>query len=87
MSIQTNDFQSLAEFLKAKSVSEEDVSELEKAISDDPKPESPKSFGKRVSGWIGKMISKAASGAWDISVQAAGTVLANAISAFYGFKT
>lgn len=87
MSIQTNDFKSLAEFLKAKGVSTEDISELQKAISDDPKPESPKSLGEKVSGWIGKMISKAASGAWNIGVQAAGTVLANAISAYYGFNS
>jgi hypothetical protein len=86
MSIQMSDFKSLAEFLRAKDISAEDISELEKAIKDDHKPESPKSLGKRVSGWIGKMIAKAASGAWDIGVQAAGTILTNAISMYYGFK-
>lgn len=86
MSIQKNNFGSLSEFLKTKGVSEEDISELEKAIKDDPKPESPKSFGEKVSDWIGKMISKAASGAWDIGVRVAGSLLANAISAYYGLK-
>ena len=86
MSIQMSDFKSLAEFLRTKDISAEDISELERAIKDDPKPESPKSLGKRVSSWIGKMITKAASGAWDIGVQAAGTILTNAISIYYGFK-
>lgn len=87
MSIQTDDFKSLANFLKAKNVSKEDISELENAIKDDPKPISSDKLGEKVSGWIGKMISKAALGTWQITVSTAGTLLGNAISAYYGFLT
>jgi len=87
MSIQTNDFKSLADFLKSHSVSKEDISELENAIQDDPKPISSDKLGEKVGGWIGNMISKAATGAWDIGVQVARTILTKAISMYYGLPS
>jgi hypothetical protein len=82
--IKKNDIQSLTDFLKSKGVTVEDIFELKKAINEDPKQVSPKGFGEKVSGWIGKMITKAATGTWDIGIQVAGTILAKAISLYYG---
>lgn len=85
INITKNDFPSLASYLESKDVSSEDIKELEKAISEDPTPSSPEKYGKKTSGWIGKMVSKAASGAWQIGVGSAGGLLAQALSAFFGF--
>jgi hypothetical protein len=87
MSIQTNDLKSLSEFLETKGVSAQDIAELEKAIKDDPQPISSDRFGDKVSDWIGKMITKTATGAWNISVQVAGAVLTKAISKYYGLPS
>ena len=87
MNIKQGDFEGLAGFLKSKGIDEKDISALKKAVTDDPKPVSSKSFGEKVGGWIGNMISKAATGAWDISVQVAGTILTKAISMYYGLPS
>jgi hypothetical protein len=84
MSVQSGDFEALAEFLENKKVSKEDISELKKAIESDPQPESNNKFGEKVSSWIGKMIKKAASGAWQISITTAGNILSTAIKTYYG---
>jgi len=86
MIIEIGNFDSLAEFLRYKELDQEDISELKKAIEDDPKPQSPNNFGAKVSDWMGKMISKAASGVWQIGVSAAGTLLTKAICKYYGFE-
>ena len=84
ISTPTNDILNLAEFLKTKRVSAEDISELEEAIKTDLKPKSSKVFGSKVSKWIGKMIVKAASGTWDIDPKVAETTLTKVISLYYG---
>lgn len=84
LTINKNDFESLSNFLKSQGVTPDDLKELESAINDDPPPNKPGTFGSKVSGWVGKMIGKASSGSWSISIGAAGNLLAAAISKFYG---
>jgi hypothetical protein len=84
MTVQKGDFNSLTDFLNKKGISTEDIEELKKAITTDPKPESDNKFGEKVSSWIGKMIKKAASGAWQIGITTAGNILSTAIKAYYG---
>jgi hypothetical protein len=84
MVIQPGDFKTLAKFLESQGINKEDISELEKAVGSDPKPESANAFGEKVSSWIGKMIKKAASGAWQIGITTAGNILSTAIKAYYG---
>lgn len=78
------DFQSLRDLLVKRGLTHTDLDKLECAIAEDPTPESTEKFGKNVSGWIGKMISKAAAGAWDITAGAAGGLLCDAIGRYYG---
>ena len=85
MSIKANDFDSLKSFLLSAGLNEDDVVELEDLIQIDPKPVAKNKFGDKVSGWMGKMLTKAANGSWQISAGAAGNLLAQAISAYYGF--
>ncbi len=82
--IKTGNFQSLAECLREHGVRTSDVSELEEALESDPKPADSKSLGPQTSGWIGKMIAKAAQGTWDISVETASNLLHTAILMYYG---
>ena len=82
-----NDLPSLIEVLKEHKVSDEDIAELETSIEKDNDSDQVKegAFGTEVSSWIGRMVGKAASTAWDVKVGAAGSLLATAIGKFYGF--
>ena len=47
INITKNSFPSLANYLKSKGVSPEDIIELEKTISEDPTPSSPEGYGEK----------------------------------------
>lgn len=84
MNIQKMDFDSLAKHLSENKVNFSDIQALQDAIELDPTPSEPNKLGSNVSSWIGNMIGKAANGSWDISIAVAGTLLAEAITKFYG---
>ena len=84
MSVRKGDFTSLRAYLSEHGVDAEDIDDLERAIHADPEPTSSESFGERVSAWVGKMVSKAATGAWQVGVGAAGGLLSKALGAYYG---
>ncbi|VAW59268.1 hypothetical protein MNBD_GAMMA08-479 [hydrothermal vent metagenome] len=86
-SVTTNDFSSLQNILQENGMEQEDIDELQKSIEHDKDSQEIKDnkFGGNVTNWIGKMVSKAASSAWDIKIGAAGSLLATAISKYYGF--
>jgi hypothetical protein len=84
MTVKKHDYESLKSFLQSTGISNDDLSTLKDAIDNDPKPNKKGKFGKRVSVWMGKMLTKAATGSWEISASAAGNLLAQAIGAYYG---
>jgi len=86
MDVRADDFESLAIFLKQKGITTEDIADLKQAVANDPKPTEPTKLGAGVSHWMGKMIQKAASGAWTIGLGAAGKLLADAITRYYGLS-
>ena len=71
--------------LQNEGVSEADIADLGRAMSDGPNPASS-GFGPKVSAWMGRMISKAADGSWAIGTGAAGNLLSTALSKYYGFS-
>lgn len=85
IAVSAGNFDTLATYLASLGVVKLDIDELQRAIQSDPGISKDKKFGTSVSAWIGKMISRAASGSWDISVATAGTVLGAALAKFYGF--
>ena len=85
MPVSEGDFTSLRAYLSDIGVSGEDIEGLQRAITADPKPASSEALGQLVSGWIGKMVSKASAGAWQVGVGAAGGLLSKALGAYYGF--
>jgi hypothetical protein len=80
-----NDLGSLEKLLSAHGIEQSDLIDLRLAIEEDGLGKS--SIGPKVSTWMGNMLAKAGNGAWDISVSAAGTLLAGAVGAFYGLAT
>lgn len=86
--VSKGDFQSLANELKTNKVSAPDISILETAIAQDEQSEevAQGQLGPKVRGWIGGMVAKAGTAAWDFSIQAGAGVLASAISKYYGIS-
>ena len=74
---------SLLEHLRGNDVSDNDLIELKQAILSETQPPTGH-FGPKVSSWIGGMVSKAASGAWNASIAVAPGILQNAIRSYYG---
>lgn len=83
-SVLHNDFASLEGALRANSITENDINDLKTAIQTDGQIKKKGIFGPRVSSWIAGMIKKAANGSWNIGVGAAGNLLAQVISKYYG---
>lgn len=79
-----NDFVSLEKVLSENGVKDVDVAGLRTAIDGDQPPDSPHSFGPKVSSWIGAMAEKAANGTLKIGLGVAGSLLTKAIAKYYG---
>jgi hypothetical protein len=84
MEIRQNDFDSLKSYLKSIGLMDEDILDLKHAIESQEKPVSAENLGPKVSPWIGKMITKAASGSWKIAAGTAAGLLTRAIASHYG---
>lgn len=82
--ISPGNFSQLKDFLQKNGIKEEDIEVLEEAIQNEEKPKTKNKFGPKVSKWISKMIEKSAQGIWQISLTTAGSLLAEAISRYYG---
>jgi uncharacterized protein involved in exopolysaccharide biosynthesis len=77
--VNSGDFNSLAEHLRSQGVANQDIEELQQAVERDPAPGQPNEFGTNVSSWLGKMVTKAADGSWNV-----GGLLATALGKYYG---
>lgn len=82
--LQAGDVAGLMRFLADQGIEATDLAGLEAAIAEDPQPRAGKPLGGRVAGWMGTMVSKAASGAWKVGTSAATEVLTAALKAYYG---
>ncbi|MBU4277584.1 MAG: hypothetical protein KKC30_12650 [Proteobacteria bacterium] len=85
INIMERNFDYLKQILLEKGVREIDLDGLKNALDQEPTVDSPEGFGPKVSSWIANMVGKAAMGTWEIGVGAAGALLAQAISKYYGF--
>ncbi len=85
MTVKADNLDSLCSFLTDQGIEQDDLNNLRDALSIDRRPTVPGTFGEKVSAWIARMVGKAASGAWKISIGAAGSLLAKAIAQYYGF--
>ena len=74
---------SLLDHLRNFDIDEQDLERLKHAVSNEPEATS-NGFGSNVSSWFGDMVSKAASGAWQVGLSAAPSILTSALNNFYG---
>ncbi len=80
------DCDALASALKEAGIEKDEIQNLNQILSNDTPDNSKKEFGPGVNSWIKKMLAKAIDGAWQVKIEAAGALLANAIQAYYGWK-
>ncbi|MCP4549174.1 MAG: hypothetical protein GY835_22195 [bacterium] len=85
--ISTGGVAELRRTLSSEGVESADLDALETAIQQDGEIAQgyQQSFGPAVSEWIGIMVKKAAVGAWDLGVSAAGSILGQALNQYYGW--
>lgn len=81
-----NDLDSLKQYLASVGIGEPDLKELDQAIQEDTQSGVKGSLGSKVRVWMGKMISKAGSSAWNVATFAAANILIKALETYYGFK-
>lgn len=81
--VRKGDLDTLRKHLQRLKVRDEDVEELAEVLQKGDSVEKGE-LAKPVKGWIGNMVYKAATGAWEIGAGAAGGLLTNAISAYLG---
>lgn len=84
ITINKGDIKQLVSHLQEIGLSEVESSELAEIIDKEEPNYTNKIFGEKVNGWIQKMLGKALNGTWEIGVDAAGSLLAEAIKMYYG---
>jgi hypothetical protein len=67
-------------------IPDDDVKDLQDAIKADKTPKQ-KEFGPKVKEWLGKAMSKLASGVWQMTLKTAPTVISKALADYYGWKS
>lgn len=82
--VQPSDLPSLKAYVDSLGMASDDVAALEEAVIVDPRPETPEAFGPKAAAWLGRMTSKAASGAWKVASGAASDILTKALLRYYG---
>lgn len=86
-SVVKNDIESLIRELTNNKVSPADISELQKAITEDANHHADQGsvgFGHQVRSWFASMLVKAGTPAWEIPAQMAAGLLTSALTKFYG---
>lgn len=86
LDLRKGDLAALTKYLESLGVLDEDIEELNRNLTIESAPATMGRFGPKVADWVGKMVSKAASGAWEISVHVAGALLTDAIKLYYGLS-
>ncbi len=64
--VNVGDIAGLQRLLKESGAHDSDIELLTDALEQDPQPIDGKSFGPRVTAAIGKLVSKAADGSWNV---------------------
>jgi len=81
--VKSGDFSSLKEALLSKGISPEDVNELEVLLNQESQKTSA-ILTPETAGWIGKMVSKSLTGAWQVASGTAANLLAPMITTYLG---
>ena len=87
VSIKVGDFDSLAAFLRSNKVADADIASLKKAIHADGSAvdQHSRKAGPKVREWMANMLKKTVETSWQVEIGIASSVLATAISRYYGW--
>lgn len=85
ITINKGDRNALEHHLAAYNIESSDIQELTSIIDQDNPVTEEKKFGEKVNSWIKKMLGKAVDGSWKIAINAAGKLLTDAITSYYGW--
>jgi hypothetical protein len=84
----SNDIEALLRYMREEvGVSQEDVGELEAAISEDGSRREANRFGPRVRDWILKITKKTLEGTIQVSTAVATTMIEKALLRYYGWDS
>lgn len=81
--VQEGDLDTLLMHLRELNINDDDLRDLEDAISSEPVA-SEGNYGPKVRAWLGGMVSKSASRAWDVGLDTASKALTDALNGYYG---
>lgn len=84
--ITKDNFEELREVLLIAGIEKEDVDELEEIIKTDKPDNTKMEYGPKVKTWVTKMLGKAMDSSWKMGLGAAGKLLADGLSHYYGWK-
>jgi hypothetical protein len=82
--VTTGDFAGLEKVLATMGIPHQDISDLKVAIDEDKESLGEPTMGAKVQSWMGRMVGKAASGAWNVSTSVAATVIGKALAGYFG---
>jgi hypothetical protein len=83
--IQKADKNGLANVLRSNGIDETDISALLEIVDKDVPPEKNK-YSKGVAEWMTRLLNKSIAGSWQVGIGAAGGIIADALSAYFGWK-
>jgi hypothetical protein len=86
IAVQKGDFSSLRDLLCRLNVPSEEISTLETSLKEDAKDSGAEKLGPKTSGWVGRMMQKAAEGTLKIGTSAAASVIGKAIAKYLGLE-
>ncbi|WP_395773208.1 hypothetical protein [Agrobacterium pusense] len=87
ITVKKGSLQDLRQQLTQYGVTKEELDGLTEALNDEPAIGGEKKFGPKVGKWVGGMLGKAASGAWDVGMHAGGALLEKALLGYYGYSS
>ncbi len=85
VNVGNHDFGSLRGFLSSIGVADCDIAELEESIHADAQQEPDAGIGNRTRAWLGKMVAKAGTTAWNVATSVAASLLTQALGKYFGF--
>ncbi|CAN5671070.1 hypothetical protein BH24CHL1_BH24CHL1_01320 [soil metagenome] len=82
--VRPHDLDSLKRYLGQTGIDKSDLLDLEASLERDAAEANATGFGPHASKWMGRMLTRAADGTWDVGVGTAGNLLADALARFLG---
>jgi len=85
VNVANHNLESLRQFLRSIGVADPEIEELEESIHEDARQKPDAGVGDRTRAWLGKMVAKAGTAAWNVATSVAANLLTQALSKYFGF--